>query len=304
MSNILEEIEARFAAAGCTGALHVQSLGSGAEVALHADAPMVAASAIKIVVALEFFCQAYEGRIDPHTSVDIDPAETTPGPTGLSNFEDRATVSLRDLAELMMTISDNAATDILIGRLGLDHLNARAAACGCMSTRIISNIATMLDSVGADMGFGSYRALLEAQSGRLGQAARLKSIDPAAMEACRALDPKRATCTTARDMTRFLNAVWRDHADPKACLSLRNLMERQVSRRMEPAVLPGGVLAAKSGGLFRRIRNEIGVISAPDGPAFAFAIFTRAKHPDLSAPVINNAMADIVGLAIARLQAT
>lgn len=73
-------------------------------------------------------------------------------------------------------------------------------------------------------------------------------------------------------------------------------------RRLAPAVPDGGTLAAKSGGLFGRVRNEIGVISYPAGPAYAFAILTHASEAFRRGPLIDTAMAAAVDTAIRALR--
>ena len=97
-----------------------------------ADRPVVPASVFKVLVALEFYARAAEGEIDPAKQIDLRPAIVTPGPVGLSNFQDAARLSLRDLARMMLTLSDNAATDLLIARVGLDAINARAVMHSCI----------------------------------------------------------------------------------------------------------------------------------------------------------------------------
>jgi beta-lactamase class A len=292
-----------FSDAGCEGMLHVVDLSTGAELGVRPDAPVVMASVFKALVALEFYAQAHAGVLDPTEMIEISPATATPGPVGLSIFEDPVRLSLRDLARLMMNVSDNAATDILTRKVGLEHLNARAAACGCRATVIESDLAAMLDAVAGEMGSASYGELLEAQSGRLGEAARARSTDQAQLAGVAALDPARATRSTARDMTIFLAAVWGDEAaPPEACKALRQLMAQQVTQRLAPAVPDGGGLAAKSGGLFGRVRNEVGVISYPDGAHYAVAVFTRAHRPFIATAAINAQMASGVDAAIQALR--
>ena len=294
-------IESMFAEAGCRGALHVVDLATGAEIALDADAPVVMASVFKAVVALEFYDRVAAGVCDGAERVEV--SAGTPGPTGLSGFQDSAGISLRDLCHMMLTISDNAATDILTGTVGLAAVNARAAAAGCRATRIVSDLRTMLDGVGQDMGFATYSALLEAQSGRLGEVVRLQASDAVRLSRLGALDPARASSTTARDMTGFLSAVWaKSAAAPDACADLVRVMRQQVTRRLESAVPDGGWLAAKSGGLFGVVRNEIALIGAPDGKTYAAAIFTRARKPFENAAAINAAMGRIVDRAIRALR--
>ena len=81
-------------------------------------------------------------------------------------------------------------------------------------------------------------------------------------------------------------------------------MGQQVTRRLEAAVPDGGALAAKSGALFGRVRNEVGVITWPDGSRYAVAIFTRAHAPFAGAAGINAQMARAVKLGIEALWAS
>ncbi|HEX5377196.1 MAG TPA: serine hydrolase [Phenylobacterium sp.] len=292
-----------FEAAGCEATLHAVALSSGAQIGLRPDVPMVMASVFKPLVALEFYAQSEAGLLDPTEPVEVTPVHATPGPVGLSIAEDPARLSLRDLARLMLTVSDNAATDILTRRVGLERVNARARACGCDATVLGSDLATMLDGVAAELGWRSYGELIEAQSGRLGADARARSTDPARLDRLAALDPQRASRTTARDMTTLLAAVWADTgAAPEACRRLRQAMSQQVTRRLEPATPDGGGLAAKSGGLFGRVRNEIGVITWPGGEHYAVAVFTRARHPFVGAAAINAQIGEAARLAIAALR--
>ena len=64
----------------------------------------------------------------------------------------------------------------------------------------------------------------------------------------------------------------------------------------------GGWLAAKSGGLFGVMRNEIALIGYPDGKTYAVAIFTRAAKPFEGAAGINAQMGAIVDRAIRALR--
>jgi beta-lactamase class A len=295
--------EQMFRDVGCNGSLHVRDLVSRAEVAVGADQPAVMASTFKAIVALEFFAQANSCDLDPAVQTEITPATATAGPTGISLYRDPVRLSLRDLAAQMMTVSDNAATDVVMRAVGLEAVNARAAHCGCHATHIVSDLSTMLDGVARALGFQSYAVLIEAQSGARGEAARAQSTNNDHIARLPPLDPLQATRTTARDMTTFLAAVWNDTAaDPAACDDLRRLMEGQVTRRLERAVPDGGSLAAKSGGLFGRVRNEIAVITYPNSSRYAVAIFTQADKAFTGTAAINAQMGVIVDQAIRSLR--
>lgn len=293
-----------FEEAGCSGSMHAVALGSGAEVAHDPDRPAVSASVVKVPIGLEFYAQADAGALDASASVTIDSSNRTFGATGVSRFQDPATISLRDLAYLMLTISDNAATEVIRSTVGRDAINVRLAGVGCADT-VVVDFRAMLEGVAADLGFADYPELLAAQRGELGEEARLRSTDQDAIDACRALDPSQTNRTTARDSTRLLAAIWADTAaSPAACARLRSVMAEQVTRRLGSGVPPGGTLAAKSGALFGRVANEIAVITDPAGDAYAIGVFTRAHVPFRNRSRINAAMARAAAMAIEELRST
>jgi beta-lactamase class A len=297
------DFQSLFQEVGCTGSVHAVDLSSARGIGYRADIPVVMASVFKAIVALEFYVQARAGVLDSTALVDVTPKIATPGPTGLSICRDPARLSLRDLTTQMMTVSDNAATDIVLRTVGIEAVNARAKVCGCQTTHILSDLQTMLDEVGREMGFSSYEELLAAQMGARGDKARNRAHNAARLATLSALDPERTTHTTARDMTSFLAAVWRGAAtNPEACADLRAVMAQQVTRRLEPAVPEDGTLAAKSGGLFGRVRNEIAVIGYPDGANYAVAVFTVAAIPFRATSAINAQMARITAAAIKTLR--
>ena len=118
------DFERLFDEAGCVGSLHVVRLSDGADVSHDADRPHVLASVVKVPIGLEFYAQADVGRLDPTETVTLGPERRTPGPVGISQFDDSVTMSLRDLSYLMLTISDNAATDVVTAAVGIPSVIA------------------------------------------------------------------------------------------------------------------------------------------------------------------------------------
>lgn len=102
--------------------------------------------------------QAATGRLDPGKRIRVSSAGRTPGPTGLSVFADEAELSVRDLAMMMLTVSDNAATDILVGLAGLDAIRSTPASLGLHCTVIPGPLQNELDSIGQDVGFSHQPA--------------------------------------------------------------------------------------------------------------------------------------------------
>ncbi|HWA62195.1 MAG TPA: serine hydrolase [Caulobacteraceae bacterium] len=292
-----------FDRAGCAASLHAVDLATGRDVGVDPDAPVVLASVFKVLVALEFYAQAHDGALDPARRLVIIPGDHTAGGGGLTEFLDPVEISLRDLCGLMLTISDNTATDHLVRLVGVDRINARARRCGCEATVIESDLQTIWDGIGREMGFSDYAAYSAAKTGAFGEDAQHRSNDAARIDTCAAYDPLRTNRSTARDMTRLLRAIWTDEgAAPEACAAVRGVMARQHSTRIGVGLPPGATIAAKTGSLTGRIRNEIGVVTHADGRAFAVAVFTRARVPFEGAARIEREMAAATAAAIAALR--
>jgi beta-lactamase class A len=285
-----------FDRAGCRGWLCVVEIDGDGKVCFGANELVVAASVFKVAVALEVFGQADAGRLDPRERVRVPPAKRTAGPTGLSVFADETEVSVRDLASLMLTISDNAATDVLIDLAGLNSIHVTLASLGLVRTVIPGPPRDELDSIGQDAGFSGWAELVQATANLPPH--QMQAVDRLVLEAS-ALDPRRGIRTTAREMATLLRLIWRDEAGPAAaCAPVRQMMARQVTRQRLALGFPrrGVQVAAKSGSLLSVIRNEIGVITMPDGRRYAAAVFTRSDQTQDNEHEINAA----IGTAAAR----
>ncbi|HEX2167725.1 MAG TPA: serine hydrolase [Longimicrobiales bacterium] len=94
-------------------------------------------SSIKVPLLIELFRQADEGALQLDEAVVIDESVRTGGSGILRHFSDGASaLSLRDLAVLMIVLSDNTATNILIDRAGMDNVNRTMAALGFPNTKL------------------------------------------------------------------------------------------------------------------------------------------------------------------------
>ncbi|MFF3332845.1 serine hydrolase [Streptomyces sp. NPDC002888] len=295
-----DDVQAIFDRAGCTGTLLVQSLDTDTEFGLRSDELVVPASVIKVLVALEAETSFVDGRLDPSEQVVLRAIDRTPGPVGVSLFEDDAVISWRDMVVLMLTISDNPSTDALIRRLGTDALNTTAARLGLSNTAVESDLMTMLDSIGQDLGRAGWKDLTSWSAGASAEdSAQADELLPTA----RALDPGKGTTTTPRDMVTLLRLIWTGQAGPAAaCERVRSIMAQQLTRhRISSAFQPPVRVAAKSGGLLGVVRNEIGVVSYPDGREYAAAVFTRSR-PGSDERAINTAIGTATARAIASLR--
>ena len=305
-------IGAHFERAGCEGALCVQPLGvaggsgedagggSAAEVVLRADEPVTPGSVVKVQIALEAETWFADGRLDPREPVTLRAGDRTPGPVGVSLFADDAVLTWRDMVVLMLTIGDNPTTDALLGRIGVDAVNAAAARLGLTGTFMTSDLRTMLDAIGRDIGrTGWSDAVAWSATASPRDLARSDEL----LVAAPTLDPARGTRTTPRDMAALLRLIWTDRAGPApACARVRATMAHQLTRHRIAAGFRRPVsVAAKSGGLAGLVRNEIGVIRYPDGSRYAAAVFTRSR-PGADEAAVNAAIGAAAAEAVATLR--
>ena len=93
-------------------------------VGVNADRPLAIVSVFKIGVLIEFHRQASTGRLDPEERWRLDARDIVQGSGVVKDLQPGADLTLRDLAVLMSTVSDNSATNVLIDRLGgVDRVN-------------------------------------------------------------------------------------------------------------------------------------------------------------------------------------
>jgi len=111
-------------------------LRTGRTVGRDADVVMPAASTVKPLVSIALWRGVAAGTIDPRLRIPAGELPV-PGGGGLVESMDTATeLCPADLDLLMLAVSDNAATNALLGLLGFDAVNAEADRLGLTGTRV------------------------------------------------------------------------------------------------------------------------------------------------------------------------
>jgi beta-lactamase class A len=93
------------------------------------------ASAIKLSVLYELLKQSESGTLDLDTPRPVD-RSTLVGGSGVLRYLGTPSLSLRDHATLMIMVSDNSSTNIVIDAVGMAKVNARMAALGLGDIRL------------------------------------------------------------------------------------------------------------------------------------------------------------------------
>jgi len=115
----------------------IEDLTSGEHYSLHEDEVFAQASSIKITVLANLYLQAQQGKLkltDLYTVQTSDLVADSDIMNGLTPGVTR--ITLRDLATMMVAVSDNSATNVLIDRVGMPNVNAMLDAVSLPHTRL------------------------------------------------------------------------------------------------------------------------------------------------------------------------
>lgn len=94
-------------------------------------------SAIKIPILIELYRQAEDGRLQLDEQLPVTAAQQVGGSGVIQHFADaESAVSLHDLAVLMIVLSDNTATNLLIERVGMAEVNRTMEELGLSGIRL------------------------------------------------------------------------------------------------------------------------------------------------------------------------
>jgi len=115
----------------------IEDLATGDHFFLREDEVFAQASSIKIAVLANLYLQAEQGKLkltDLYTVQSSDLVADSDIMNGLTPGVTR--VTFRDLATMMVAVSDNSATNVLIDRVGIGNVNAMLDSLGLTHTRL------------------------------------------------------------------------------------------------------------------------------------------------------------------------
>ncbi len=113
-----------------------KNLITGEEIAYKITQPLQAASVIKIPIMVEAFFQAKEGSISLNDTYILKEEDKVPSCGCLNRMQAGLSLKVEDLINLMIILSDNTASNILIRLLGRDNINRRMEQLGCTTIRV------------------------------------------------------------------------------------------------------------------------------------------------------------------------
>jgi len=255
----------------------VQRIGGGPVYTLNAGQTFPMASTFKIAVAGAVLNRIDKGELKLDTMVTVDPAVWVQS-AGITEQMKHPGVALsvHNLLELMLTRSDNTATDVMVAQAG-----GPAAVTAWLNKVGV----TKGQRVDADTARLIYRALDITP----GPGSFKDNIDRAF-----AADPSKRDMDQKRTPNTPFNNDPRDASTPEAMVQLLaviqsgkalsasstkvliEIMERCITgeKRLK-GLLPQGTVVAHKTGTLMSIANDVGIVTLPDGSKFAIAAFVK-----------------------------
>lgn len=94
------------------------------------------ASTIKILILAALFQKVIEGRVDLNNRIEVNEKDIVDGAGVIYILDKNNSYTILDLAKLMIILSDNTATNILIDLIGIEYINNYAKTIGLKNTEL------------------------------------------------------------------------------------------------------------------------------------------------------------------------
>jgi beta-lactamase class A len=127
--------------------LFAKNLDTGETYSLNADERVRTASTIKIAVMIEAFARVTEGKAKWTDELVLTKEKKVSGSGILGELSDGLRLTLRDGINLMMILSDNTATNLVLDVLTTDAVNARMESLGFKQIKIMRKVGSGGESI-------------------------------------------------------------------------------------------------------------------------------------------------------------
>ena len=231
-------LEKRIAQSPAKVFLAAKNLTTGKIVELRGNEKVRTASTIKLPLLVEIYAEANEGKLKLDEELIMREADMVSGSGVLRELTAGTRMKLRDIANLMIVVSDNTATNMLMERVTADAVNARMDKLGLPATRLMRKIRGDGTQLKAAQGWSKAGELEENKKFGIGS-------------------------STALEMLRLLELL----AEGKlpGSKEMIAILKRQQYKDGLGRKLPGLTIANKTGAL-DHLRSDVGIVYTKGGP--------------------------------------
>jgi beta-lactamase class A len=251
----------------------VRHLGTEEEVNFNGDELFPTASVFKVPVIVELYRQIEAGKLSLDDRLVLKDSLKVPGSGILKELTEGLDVSIRDLSRLMMILSDNTATDMLVEKVGKDNVNATMRRLGLQNTVVVADCRDLLFDLVGENSLPDEEKTLDLY---------LKLSKNGANKGTWGLGTERNDVTTPSEMNKLLTRIVEGNAAGRAsCDAILETMGKcQTGEYRVPKYLPAEkVKMQRKTGSLPGIRNDVGVITIlATGEKYCISCFTKGAE--------------------------
>ena len=250
-------------------AVHLES---GREVYLNRSVAYPMASSVKVAIAVQLLNRVDRGEMRLDSMITIQPTDLHPGSGTLTELFNKPGVvlSVRNLLELMLLISDNSATDIVLRLAGggpavnrrLNELSVQGMRVDRPTIRLIADWAGVPLSDTAQVTMRDWGAIA-------------RNVTPEQRAAAaQAFDTDPRDTSTPEAMADLLERIWRGKAlKPESTRLLLDIMTRSTTGTTRiKGMLPPRINVAHKTGTIGGTTNDVGIITLPDNAGHVIVV--------------------------------
>jgi beta-lactamase class A len=276
------------------GVVHLES---GRKAFVQGDEPFPMASTYKIPIAVELLHRVDEGTTDLARMVEVERHDYAPGSGLLTDLINQPglALSIRNLLEIMLLVSDNTATDLLFRQAGGGaSVTARMRKLGIEGLRVDRPTVELI----ADWkGLSPLPGEKERDPSRWGEL--LESVPEETSKQAEGSfyeDPR--DTSTPRAMAELLETIWKREAlSPASTDILLDIMKRcRTGEGRLKGILPEGTEVAHKTGSIGKTVNDVGIITLPEGAGHV-VVAAFVKKSDRSDAERERAIAEVARAA-------
>ncbi|MGB7282210.1 MAG: serine hydrolase [Candidatus Acidiferrum sp.] len=259
--------------------VYVRNIETGAEVAYKADERFPMASVYKIPIMVQVFREVDAGRLSLTNRIELTEADRRLGSGLLMYMTPGLKPTLHDLLTMMITVSDNEATDKLLGIVGAQNVNAMLKTLGIKDVRVDRPTSEIIEDWIA-YGDPDVQKLSLAQM--VSNPNFFGSITREQIETSDKLfvqDPR--DHASPRGIAELLIKIFKNEAaSEKSCQDMLGILKLQQLNDSVPRYLPAGTVVAHKTGEIGYTRNDAGIIYE-GGQHIAITIFGLRGSEDV-----------------------
>lgn len=236
-----------------------KDLQTGESICFHGDEPFPTASAFKVYVLAALYQKIQNGELSRTDCIPLAEEQKAVGSGVLSLLDAGLNLTVKDYAMLMMTISDNTATDVLYALTGREYIQEHVIRpLGLTQTKCDYNTHDLIDTY-YEMNGRTIEEMLADYGG----------VPSYRNSPCYACQTEKNDQTSPLDAQKLYEALYRgEWITPEVSREMIGILKECQTNSRIPHFLPPFTTVAHKTGTLDRLAVDTGIVYTPKGDYF------------------------------------